>query len=126
MPNPVIRWQIVSPRPDETARFYGRLFDWPMSQDNPLGYRELSTGAGGIDGGVWPGPPQEKPFAQLFISVSDVNEYIGRATALGARVLVPASALPNGDVMAVLMDPVGLPFAVCRLGDQAPPAPQDA
>jgi predicted enzyme related to lactoylglutathione lyase len=113
MPHPVVRWQIISPNPDATTRFYGQLFDWRTSQDNALGYRELTTGGEGIDGGVWPGPPDERPFAQLFIAVSNVEEHVKRATSLGAKVLVPPSALPDGDVMAVLLDPLGLSFAIC-------------
>ena len=113
MPHPVVRWQIVSPDPEATAKFYGRLFDWRCSQDNGLGYREMKAGDGGIDGGVWPGPPQERPFAQLFVEVPNVEEHVKRATALGAHVLMPTSTLPDGDVMAVLLDPIGLPFAIC-------------
>ena len=112
MPNPVTSWQIISPKPDETASFYKDLFDWRVDRNNALGYRELTTGGEGIDGGIWPGPPSERPFAQLFVEVPSVDEYVERAVALGATVLVPASALPEGDVMAVLKDPVGLPFAI--------------
>lgn len=118
MPHPVIRWQILSPDPDRTARFYGQLFDWRTTSDNALGYRELKTGANGIDGGVWPAPRTERPFVQLFIAVPNVEEHVAHATRLGATVLVPPSALPDGDVMAVLLDPIGLPFALCtRTGD---------
>jgi predicted enzyme related to lactoylglutathione lyase/transcriptional regulator with XRE-family HTH domain len=106
-------WQIISPDPDATTKFYCQLFDWQISRDNALGYRDVPTGEGGIDGGVWPSPPQERPFAQLFIEVADVEEHVKRASGLGAKVLVPPSSLPDGDVMAVLLDPVGLPFAVC-------------
>jgi uncharacterized protein len=113
MSHPVIRWQIISPNADGTARFYGQLFDWRATSDNALGYRELKTGPGGVDGGVWPGPHGERPFVQLFIAVPDVEEHVARATKLGATVLVPPSALPDGDVMAVLLDPIGLPFALC-------------
>ncbi|HEX4683162.1 MAG TPA: VOC family protein [Gemmatimonadaceae bacterium] len=115
MANPVVRWQIISPDPDATAKFFQSVFDWTMHQDNALGYRELKTGDGGIDGGVWPGPPQEKPFAQLFVEVPDVAAHVERATKKGARVIVPPSVLPDGDTMAVLLDPTGLPFALCSL-----------
>ncbi len=112
MPHPVTGWQIISPHPDATAAFYQQLFDWHLDRNNTLGYRELTTGDDGINGGVWPGPPDERPFAQLFIEVPDVHSHVERATSLGATVLVPASVLPDGDVMAVLKDPVGLPFAI--------------
>jgi len=57
MPNPVIRWQIVSPEPDKAASFYQKLFGWNLSNANAMGYRELKTGtrsATPVDGGVWP------------------------------------------------------------------------
>lgn len=118
MSHPVVRWQIISPDPDATSRFFQKLFDWQASHDNPLGYRELKAGDGGIDGGVWPSPPGERAFAQFFVAVPDVEAHVARATSLGAKVLVPPSALPDGDVMAVLQDPLGLPFAVCTLRDR--------
>jgi predicted enzyme related to lactoylglutathione lyase len=117
VPHPVVRWQIVSPNPDATVGFYRKLFRWDASQANALGYRELRPGGGGIDGGVWPAPEPERPFVQLFIAVPDVEDYVSRAAALGAKVLVPASVLPDGDTMAVLLDPLGLAFAICTLRD---------
>jgi predicted enzyme related to lactoylglutathione lyase len=113
MPNPVVRWQIISPEADKTAAFYQKLFDWKLSSANALGYRELSAGAGpGVDGGVWPGPQAKSGFVQLFIEVADVDDYIAKATGLGAKVLVPKSVLPDGDTMAVLLDPQGISFGV--------------
>ena len=58
MPNPVIRWQMISPEPDKVAGFYKKLFDWKLSNANAMGYRELSSGEkSGTNGGVWPAPP---------------------------------------------------------------------
>lgn len=116
MPNPVVRWQIISSEPAKTAAFYEKLFTWKVSKANELGYREFSSGvAGSTDGGVWPAPPAERGFVQLFIEVDDIDACLAKATELGAQILVPKSALPDGDVMAVLQDPTGLPFGVCRL-----------
>ncbi|HVY71621.1 MAG TPA: VOC family protein [Verrucomicrobiae bacterium] len=118
MPHPVIRWQIVSPEPDKAANFYQKLFGWKLSKANAMGYRELQTGAvpaSPVDGGIWPAPPGQSSLVQLFIEVPDVDACIGKATKLGASVIVPRSELPDGDVMAVLLDPAGLSFGVCRL-----------
>jgi uncharacterized protein len=52
---------------------------------------------------------------QLFIGVDDVEAAVKKATDLGAEVLVPVTALPDGDVMAVLRDPYGLTFGVMRI-----------
>ena len=87
-----------------------------MSNANALGYRELKTGENGhsIDGGVWPAPQTDRPFVQLFVEVPSIDDSIQKAQKLGASVLVPKSALPDGDTMAVLQDPAGLSFGICQ------------
>ena len=114
MNNPVVRWQLISPDPDASAKFFTQLFGWQVTRDNALGYREVQAGDGGIHGGVWPAPEGVNPFVQLFVRVDDVDEAIARATELGAKVIVPKAVLPAGDEMAVLLDPQGLPIAICN------------
>ena len=65
----------------------------------------LRAFARGVDGGVWPSGHDVPNFVQLFIQVEDVDAMIAKATSAGAKVLVPKSALPDGDTMAVLLDP---------------------
>jgi predicted enzyme related to lactoylglutathione lyase len=115
MPHPVTKFQILSAQPDVTAAFYAGLFGWRIDTNNPLGYREIHTGSDvGIHGGIWPAPPQADTFVQLFIQSDDVGITVKKAQELGARVVVPAAALPDGDCMAVLTDPMGLPFAIWK------------
>lgn len=45
MGNPVKQSQIISKKPDETARFYSELFGWTIDADNPMGYRRIDTGS---------------------------------------------------------------------------------
>src|SRR4051812_33253462 len=104
MPNPVVRWQILSPEPDQSAGFYQKLFGWKVSTANALGYRELRSGDdAGIDGGVWPAPPGVKGSVQLFVEVPDIDASLAQATHLGAQVIIPKSVLPDGDTMAVVL-----------------------
>ena len=78
-----------------------------------MGYRELRTGAKkaprrltwrlAVASGTASG------FVQLFIEVPDIDKSIAKATAvLGAKTLVPKSVLPDGDCMAILLDPTGI------------------
>lgn len=109
----VMQWQIVARDPEAVSRFYGSLFDWKVTKNNALGYREIKSANGrGIDGGVWPSPPEGHNLVQLFVEVDDVDATIAKATSLGAKVIVPKSALPDGDVLAILLDPAGLSFGV--------------
>jgi predicted enzyme related to lactoylglutathione lyase len=118
-----MQFQILSKEPDKTAEFYGKLFGWTVDTGNPLGYRQINTGsADGIQGGIWPAPPQAPNFVQLFIGVNDVGASVREAEVLGARVLIPPSVLPGGDEMAVLADPQGMAFALMRQTVAATPA----
>ena len=115
MTNAVTQFQIISKQPEQTAAFYGRLFGWKIDADNPMGYRRIDTGsAEGIQGGIWPAPPQANGFVQLFVTVDDVRASVDAADKLGARVIIPPTVLPEGDEMAVLLDPQGVSFAVWR------------
>jgi predicted enzyme related to lactoylglutathione lyase len=110
-----MQWQIVAREPDAVARFYSATFGWKVQTNNALGYRELNTGSErGISGGVWPSPPEGHNLVQLFIEVDDIDAYIEKATAHGASVIVPKSELPDGDALAIMLDPAGLSFGLHR------------
>lgn len=120
MSHPVTQFQILAKDPEAVARFFGKLFDWKVNANNPLGYRRIETqSAKGIQGGIWPAPPQAPDFVQLFIEVDDVAATVEKAKKEGAQVIVPPSKLPDGDEMAVLLAPNSMSFAVHR-----PAAPQ--
>ena len=115
MGNPVVQWQMVSKDPDAVTRFYSALFGWKVETNNALGYRTVDTKSDrGINGGVWPSPPEGHNLVQLFVEVDDVEAFVARATSLGATVIVPASELPDGDAMAIVLDPAGLSFGLYR------------
>lgn len=114
MPNPVAKFQILAPQPDQAARFYGNLFKWTIDAANALGYRTIITGDGGINGGIWPAPPETPSFVQLFVEVDDIDSYLAKAVAAGASVIIPRSELPDGDSLAILRDPFGLSFGLYR------------
>src|SRR5215470_11637299 len=115
MGSPVMQFQILSTDPEKTATFYCELFGWRVNADNPMGYREIQTGSGeGIQGGIWPAPPQTQNFVQLFVAVDSVAESVKKAEGLGAKVIIPATTLPGGDEMAVMLDPQGMSFALTK------------
>lgn len=86
-----------------------------MDAGNPLGYGRIATGsAEGIQGGISPAPPQSHNFVQLFIAVDDVKAFVRKAGSLGATPIIPPTLLPQGNELAVLHDPHGMPFGVWR------------
>ena len=115
MSNPVFQFQIISKDPEATGQFYSELFGWTITADNMTGHRIINTGSReGIQGGIWLAPPQAPNFVQLFVAVDDVSGAVRTAEAQGARVLVGPTPLPEGDEMAVMQDPQGMAFALCR------------
>ena len=115
MGNPVMRWQILSKDPDKAAEFYTNLFDWTVKADNALGYRMVDTGSErGIKGGIWPSPPEGHAFVQLYVEVEDLASSVAKASGLGASIIVPPQTLPDGDELAILVDPEGISFAMFK------------
>ena len=117
MGSPVMQWQIVTKNPEALTQFYTSVFGWKVNANNPLNYRMVDTGSGqGINGGIWPAPPEAHGFVQLFIQVDDVGDCVRRATAQGAKVIIPPQKLPGGEEMAILHDPEGIPFGLHKPG----------
>jgi len=114
---PIVTWQIISKNPEGASKFYTELFGWSVSDNNALMYRTVDTcSEAGIGGGIWPAPPGAQSFVQLFAEVDDVAATVEQAVAKGARVIVPPQKLPDGDEMAVLLDPDGMSFGVMHSG----------
>lgn len=121
MGNPVTHWQILTRQPQKLEQFYSELFGWSITGDNPLGYKLVDTRSEqGIGGGIWPISPDEgHSMVQLYVSVDSVEDSVKTAERLGAKVVIPPQTLPDGDQMAVLTDPDGIPFAMFK-GAQVP------
>ena len=97
MGNPVVQFQILSKTPDKTAEFYSTLFGWTISANNAMGYRQIDTGSKeGIQGGIWPAPPQAPEFVQLFMAGQPWDTHSKNAESLKgltARTDQPSAAL---------------------------------
>lgn len=120
MGQPVLHWQILARNPDHVAEFYKSLFGWSIDDANGLGYRAVETHSEGVNGGIWPAPPEGHPMVSLYVEVDDVSRHVKRATELGAKVIVPPQTLPDGDEMAVILDTEGIPFGLMRRASAHP------
>lgn len=113
MGQPVMQWQMLAKNPEAQSAFYSALFGWTTNADNALGYRTVDTGAGrGINGGIWPAPPEGNALVTLYVEVENVTASVEHATSLGAGVIIPPQKLPDGDEMAMILDPEGVPVGL--------------
>jgi predicted enzyme related to lactoylglutathione lyase len=115
MGHPVVQWQILAKDPDRLMQFYRQLFAWEVNANNPLGYRQIETKSErGINGGIWPAPPEGHAMVSLYVEVDDVPTFVERATKLGGGAVIPHQVLPEGDEMAVIRDPEGLAVGLIK------------
>ena len=113
MSNPVTHWQILTSEPEKVAAFYAGVFGWRVSDANGLGYRTVASGNGrGIDGGIWPSPPGAPETVQIYVEVADIDDALSRIQDQGGRMLMPKQVLPDGDAMALALDPTGRVFGL--------------
>ena len=84
-----------------------------LSAHNTLSYPPANAqDERGNDRGFWPAPSDGRSFVQHFIEVEDVDAAVARATDHGAHVMLTPQTLPEGEVMAILIDSEGLTFSV--------------
>jgi|HubBroStandDraft_5_1064220.scaffolds.fasta_scaffold390552_2 predicted enzyme related to lactoylglutathione lyase len=107
----VMHWQMLSKDPERIASFYAALFGWKVSARNGMGYRTIETG-GGVNGGLWPVPPEAPEGVQIYVQVPDIDRALERLVELGGTVVMPKQVLPDGDAMALALDPLGRSFGL--------------
>lgn len=109
--NAVMHWQMLSADPDVVAAFYRDLFGWQVSAANGMGYRTVTTG-GEVDGGIWPTPAGAPEAVQIYVEVPDIDAALARTAELGGSIVMPKQVLPDGDAMALALDPLGRSFGL--------------
>ncbi len=114
MANPFAYCELHTQNPGQAKDFYGRLFDWKMSDSpSPVGtYTEIAPGEGiaaGLLASQAPGAPSHW---LTYIRVEDVEAATQKARTLGANVLVEAAEVPNTGWFSVLVDPTGAHFGI--------------
>jgi predicted enzyme related to lactoylglutathione lyase len=110
-----MQWQILAKDPDKLSAFYSKLFAWDIITNNALNYRMIDTcSERGINGGIWPAPPEGHSMVSLYVEVADVGAFAKKATELGGKVVIPPQKLPDGDEMAVVLDLEGIPVGLFK------------
>ena len=122
MSNSVAHFEIPGDDPEQLAQFYSRLFDWKIEKvpgdwdywmvyTVPTGENGVPSEPGGINGGLYKRQaPEQKPLN--YVSVGNVDEYVGKAAELGATVAMGKTPVPGMGWFAQLLDPDGNMFAI--------------
>jgi predicted enzyme related to lactoylglutathione lyase len=110
---------IEAPDAGALAAFYADLLGWSVADESP-GTTVLAAPEGSVfvvfqqandyRRPVWPPEDgQQRPMMHLDFQVSDLDQAVAEAVALGATV---AAHQPH-DTVRVLLDPAGHPFCLC-------------
>src|SRR5207244_3538459 len=86
---PVTHFEINAKEPKKLQDFYGKLFDWHMDTNNPMGYAMIDTHADkhGIGGGI--GQARDgRSFVTVYVETNDLKGTLAKAEKLGARTLM--------------------------------------
>ena len=110
--------ELVSTNVDIAQRFYTQLFGWTaeaQAQPNMV-YTVFKNGAD-LVGGMMAQPPDMKGAPSMwavYFAVKDADATFATATRLGAKVLMPATDIPEVGRLGWLQDPQGAVFAIMK------------
>lgn len=113
MKHPVVWFEVNGKDGKALQSFYSSLFDWKIKVDNPMGYGMVEAEQGkGIAGGVGQKGEGMNHDLTFYVSTTSIEESLGKAKKLGAKVLMPRTELPGGVILALFADPEGNPIGL--------------
>lgn len=111
---PVTWFEIVGKDAKKLQTFYGKLFDWKITADNPMNYGMVDAvangkevGKGSIGGGIGAAQPGAPGHVTFYVQVNDPGAYLKKAESLGGKTVVPVTEIPNMVTFALFQDPEG-------------------
>jgi uncharacterized protein len=105
--------ELVSPDIETATAFYAELLgvtweDTPMAEDSILAsYKTLQVEGRAVAGALPPPMEGLPPHWNVYFNVSDVEESVAKAEALGGKTMAPAFDVPDVGRLAMLADPHG-------------------
>jgi len=105
---PVVHFEITTRNAKQIQDFYASLFGWSINAENPISYGLVKTGGKrGIDGGIAQKRDETSPGVILYAEVDDPQAASEEVVSMGARVVLPVTAIPNMATYALFADPDG-------------------
>jgi predicted enzyme related to lactoylglutathione lyase len=114
MGNPISHWELMVGDLAKGKEFYSSIFDWEFDETAFPGYSMIKTGTD--PGGGMMAKPDMAPASALntYFQVDDVEVTLAKATAAGATVIAPKTAIPGVGYWAMFADPDGIPIGILQ------------
>jgi predicted enzyme related to lactoylglutathione lyase len=106
---PVVWFEVVGKDGPALQRFYGKLFNWQVSDaGDGSGYGLVQAAEKGIGGGIGKSQDGGLGHVTFYVEVADPAAYLKRAEQLGGTVILPPTELPQFRLtFALFADPEG-------------------
>ncbi len=125
MAAPVVHWEINSNNAEELRKFYSKVFGWNVNANNPMNYGLVMPDANrGIGGGIGQNDPSQPapPSIMFYMEVSDLDETLNQAIAMGGSIVMPPMEIPDMITMAMFKDPEGNTLGLVKSMPPSKPA----
>lgn len=117
-----IWYELMTPDPAGAKAFYEAVVPgWSVGERNPgeIDYRMIGRSDGGNAGGILRMGDDmlehgAKPLWLAYIDVADVDGTIDQIEAMGGKVHMPATDIPEVGRIAMVADPQGAPFYIMK------------
>lgn len=103
----MVHWEINAKNAKTLSRFYAKLFDWNADTAEPDQVFMDTESEEGIDGSIIQTDPDDPVGLTFYVHVPDLEKALVKVTALGGKIVVPATEMPDGVTLAVFEDPEG-------------------
>ena len=104
----VVHFQIGAIDDQAAVSFYTRLFGWTATPVPDMPYHSVMTGSPlGIAGGIAKVEHENEAVVSIYIEVEHVEEVLGQAESLGAKVIMGSTPVMPGLTLGMFLDPQG-------------------
>jgi predicted enzyme related to lactoylglutathione lyase len=117
----IVWFEIPADDIERARKFYGSLFGWKIEKfPGDMDYWHIDTGSNDVtrDGGMMKRQHPQQGITS-YIDVSSVEDFAAKVQALGGKVLMPKTAVPQMGYFAVCQDPENNVFALWEKDESA-------
>ena len=102
----IIHFEVTGKDQKALQSYYSDLFGWKLNTDFPGGYGMTDPAQTGLIVGIG-AAPQGPGFVTGYVTVSDINATLAKATELGGSVVMPKFSPDGNAQLALVADPEG-------------------
>lgn len=119
MANPFVHFELSTTNVEAAKTFYKKIFDWKFNHIKEMDYTMIDLGSKETGGGVQKLQMPDQPVGWLsYVQVASVKKTLEKATAAGATIMVPFTAVGKG-ALGVFVDPTGAALGIWEPGAPA-------